>query len=56
MSDAALAGLLRARGGSRASEIAAGMMGAARSFGLRAKAARLLQQLRTPPATARQVG
>ncbi len=51
MSDAALAALLRARGGARASEIAAGVMGAARSFGLRAKAARLMQRLRTPLAT-----
>lgn len=56
MTDAALAALIRTRGGARASEIAAGLMGAARSFDLRMKAARVMQQLRTPPPAARQVG
>lgn len=48
MSDAALAGLLRSRAGARASEVAAAMMGAARTFQLRAKAARVMQQIRQP--------
>jgi hypothetical protein len=46
MDDAALAGVLRARAGANASQLAAGIMSAAHSYPLRAKAARLMIQLR----------
>lgn len=53
LSDTALAALLRAKAGARATEIAAGLMGAARSMELRAKASRALRELRRQPAAAR---
>ncbi len=55
MDDTALAALFRAQAGARAAEVASGMVGAARSFALRAKATRLMQQLRRP-ITASRVG
>lgn len=52
MSDAALAALLRQFAGQRVADVVGGIMGAARSFELRTKAARVLQELRTPAVTA----
>jgi hypothetical protein len=49
MDDAGFADVLRKHGGANASRLAGSIMGAARSYELRAKAARVMEQLRQPP-------
>jgi hypothetical protein len=50
MDDAGFADVLRRQGGDKASQLAGDIMGAARSYELRAKALRVMEQLRQPVA------
>lgn len=52
MDDAGFAGMLRTHAGDKAAQVAGEMMGAARDYELRAKAARVMTQLRQPAVAA----